>query len=96
MKFKNFLLMSLLLLFVLPKAVSSHCEIPCGIYNDEARFTLLAEHITTIEKSMTQISTLSSDAEKNYNQIVRWINNKEEHSSKIVDIVTQYFLTQRI
>jgi nickel superoxide dismutase len=96
MKFKNFLLLSLLGLFALPKVALTHCEIPCSIYNDEIRFNLLAEHITTIEKSMTQISELSAEGEKNYNQLVRWINNKEEHSSAFVDIVTKYFLTQRI
>ncbi|MCK5701941.1 MAG: hypothetical protein KAI29_12345 [Cyclobacteriaceae bacterium] len=26
----------------------AHCEIPCGIYNDELRITLLYEHFTTI------------------------------------------------
>ena len=33
----------------------SHCQIPCGIYGDDARFEELAEHIRTIEKSMAQI-----------------------------------------
>ena len=32
----------------------SHCEIPCGIYNDKMRIDMIKEHITTIEKSMNQ------------------------------------------
>ena len=96
MKSRIFLLLSLVALVVLPKFVSAHCEIPCGIYDDEVRFSLLAEHITTIEKSMAQISELSASSEKNYNQLVRWITNKEEHATKFIDIVTQYFMTQRI
>lgn len=36
----------------------AHCQIPCGIYDDAARFKALAEHITTIEKSITEIGTL--------------------------------------
>jgi len=28
----------------------SHCQVPCGIYGDDTRFTLIGEHITTIEK----------------------------------------------
>ncbi len=75
---------------------SSHCEIPCGIYDDQARIKLLNEHITTIEKSMDQIVTLSAEGEKNYNQLIRWVNNKEEHANKFMEIVTQYFMTQRI
>ena len=77
-------------------SVYSHCEIPCGIYGDETRITLIKEHITTVEKSMKKIVELSSEKDKNYNQIVRWVNNKEEHAKKIQHIVTQYFMTQRI
>ena len=33
---------------------------------------------------------------KNTNQIVRWVTNKEEHAKKIQEIVSQYFLHQRI
>ena len=76
--------------------VRAHCEIPCGIYDDQARITLMKEHIATIEKSMDQITALSAEGEKNYNQLVRWITNKEEHAGKFAEVVTQYFMTQRI
>ena len=76
--------------------VFAHCEIPCGIYNDQLRVDLIKEHITTIEKSMNQINELSGKDPLNYNQLVRWIDNKEEHANKIQDIVYQYFMTQRI
>ncbi len=84
------------ILIVLPISSFAHCEIPCGIYDDEARFDLLAEHIATIEKSMNQIVELSAAGDKNYNQLVRWINNKEAHADKYMEIVTRYFMTQRI
>jgi nickel superoxide dismutase len=74
----------------------AHCEIPCGIYGDAARFDLIEEHCTTIEKSMTRIAEFDGGAEQHYNQAVRWVNNKEEHANKIQYIVSQYFLTQRI
>ena len=86
----------LALLLILPAATYAHCEIPCGIYDDQARFDLLSEHITTIEKSMKQVTELSAAGDKNYNQLVRWINNKELHANKFQEIVTQYFMTQRI
>lgn len=73
----------------------SHCEIPCGIYDDAMRYDMLEEHITTIEKSMDMVVKLSSEGERNYNQLVRWIINKEEHAGKFMDIAWQYFLTQR-
>ncbi|MCK5102532.1 MAG: hypothetical protein KAR17_06940 [Cyclobacteriaceae bacterium] len=74
----------------------AHCEIPCGIYADSVSITLIKEHITTIEKSMNQIEEISQSSKPNYNQLVRWVTNKEEHAKKIQEIVSQYFLHQRI
>ncbi len=74
----------------------AHCEIPCGIYGDSVRVQLIYEHISTIEKSMNQINELSTTGDKNYNQLVRWVINKEEHAKEIQDIVAQYFMHQRI
>jgi len=76
--------------------VLAHCEIPCGIYDDEMRCEMIAEHITTIEKSMNQIVELSKQDPVNFNQIVRWVYNKENHADELQHIVTQYFMTQRI
>lgn len=81
---------------LLPQLVAAHCEIPCGIYGDEMRFDLMAEHIATIEKSMAMIKTLSTEKNVDYNQLIRWVNNKELHADYFQDIVSQYFLTQRI
>ncbi len=77
----------------------AHCEIPCGIYGDPLRFKQLAEDITTVEKSMKEIQAISAKKDKtaqDYNQLARWVDNKEVHASKIQDVVSQYFLHQRI
>ena len=74
----------------------SHCQIPCGIYDDQARFQQVSEHITTIEKSMKQINELSQQEKPNMNQIVRWVVNKEKHADLLSEIVTYYFMAQRI
>ena len=58
----------------------AHCEIPCGIYGDSVRIALLYEHIETIEKSMNQINELSKSENPDYNQLVRWVMNKEEYA----------------
>lgn len=90
----------IVLLFMLLVGTSNktyaHCEIPCGIYADSVRIVLLTEHIATIEKSMKKITELSSAEEVDYNQLVRWITNKEDHAKKIQDIATQYFMFQRV
>lgn len=74
----------------------AHCEIPCGIYDDKTRITLIGEHIATIEKSMAKIEELQQAEKQNNNQLIRWVMNKEEHASQIQQIVTQYFMTQRL
>ena len=79
--------------------VHSHCEIPCGIYGDMTRITILREDISTVEKSMREIirlSELGKPKPVDVNQVVRWVKNKEEHANKIQHIVTQYFMTQRV
>jgi len=90
------LLSVFLVLTVISSSLLAHCQVPCGIYGDKTRFDMLKEHITTVEKSMNQINELSGDASKNMNQLVRWVNNKEKHADEFTDIVTYYFLAQRI
>ena len=75
---------------------AAHCEIPCGIYDDQLRADLIAEHLTTIEKSIKKIVELSKQNPANYNQLIRWVSNKERHANEIQHIVSQYFMTQRI
>jgi nickel superoxide dismutase len=86
----------LAMIVLLKTAALSHCELPCGIYNDEMRFAMIEEHITTIEKAMKEIANLSEHQPTNFNQIVRWITNKEKHAEEIQHIISQYFLTQRV
>jgi len=90
----SMLLVILVSSFIFISNAQSHCEIPCGIYDDEARMDLILEHASTIEKSMMQITEL--EKADNANQLVRWVNNKEEHATELQHIVTQYFMTQRI
>jgi len=77
--------------------IYAHCEIPCGIYDDEMRVKMISEHIQTIEKSMNEINELEKAGLSHHsNQLVRWIMNKEDHANELQEIVTQYFMTQRI
>ena len=95
MKKITLLAITALLVLSFSKA-NAHCEIPCGIYEDSLRIALINEHITTIEKSMKKIDELSKSEVVNYNQLVRWTNNKEHHAEELQEIVSQYFLHQRI
>jgi nickel superoxide dismutase len=81
---------------LLTATAGAHCQIPCGIYDDAARIKEMKEHVTTIEKSMKEIISIKPDSPQNNNQLVRWVNNKEAHADKLTEIVTYYFMAQRI
>jgi nickel superoxide dismutase len=90
------------LAFVSRSEISAHCEIPCGIYDDHMRVHMIEEHCTTIEKGMDEVIRLTYSAQEvgpasqDVNQLMRWIMNKEHHADQVQEIVSQYFLTQRI
>lgn len=77
-------------------AVFAHCQIPCGIFDDDLRITSIQEDITTIEKSINEIARLQQEKKVDFNQVVRWINNKETHGGKIQTVIAEYFLAQRV
>ena len=81
---------------ILASMAYSHCQVPCGIYGDQMRFDMIAEHITTIEKSMKLVTELSSRDKPNMNQIVRWVQNKDKHADEISHTITYYFMAQRV
>lgn len=94
---KQFVIVSVIAtVAILASIAYSHCQMPCGIYDDEARFGAIAENITTIEKAMKEIERLSAEAKPNMNQIVRWVNTKEQHANELSETVTYYFMTQRV
>jgi nickel superoxide dismutase len=79
------------LLVAAATSVYAHCQVPCGIYDDQMRIHMMEEHVRTIEKAMKQI-----EIEDNRNQTSRWVINKEKHADELTEIVTYYFMAQRI
>jgi len=75
----------------------SHCQIPCGIYDDHARVQAMLEDAATVEKSIRLIIDLSGKLDpQSQNQLVRWVMNKEKHAQNIIATISDYFLTQRV
>ena len=75
----------------------AHCEVPCGIYGDQMRFDMMLEDQATIAKAMVQIRELTGKEDPlAVNQSVRWVMTKEEHATKTMDVIAQYFMAQRI
>mmetsp|Transcript_1601 Transcript_1601/g.2353 ORF Transcript_1601/g.2353 Transcript_1601/m.2353 type:complete len:209 (-) Transcript_1601:1303-1929(-) len=76
-----------------------HCQVPCGIFDDPATVGQIVECYVTIRKATVQAlelhKVIGSDPVA-MNQMVRWINTKEEHANKIITLVSEYCLCQRV
>lgn len=93
--FQTLALSALLTLATAPAAFA-HCQVPCGIFDDNNVITSMHIDYVTIEKAAKQIEELSKDAGANANQLVRWVNNKESHAQDIQEKVLNYFLAQKL
>lgn len=90
---RNFLILPIILFgLIFVTNAHSHCQIPCGIYDDEATFSKMLLDVETIRKSINGIN----DTATNNNQLVRWVMNKEDHANNIKETAAEYFLAQRI
>ncbi|MCP4176448.1 MAG: superoxide dismutase [bacterium] len=76
--------------------VYAHCQVPCGIYEDSLVFKQMLLDATTIKKSIMEIKRLSKAKPVNYNQLVRWTEEKSRSADNIMNNVSNYFLAQRI
>ncbi len=74
----------------------AHCQIPCGIYDDNNVIGKMHTDFVTIEKACKTIDELSKDPSANAHQLTRWIMNKESHAQAIQETVLNYFLAQRL
>merc|ERR1712167_405969 len=74
-----------------------HCQVPCGIFDDPKLVAEVREAVATIAKAMAQITELhAAGTALSFNQMTRWVNTKEEHASKIITLVGEYCLCQRV
>jgi large subunit ribosomal protein L40e/small subunit ribosomal protein S27Ae/ubiquitin C len=71
-----------------------HCQVPCGIFDDPAMVADLNQHATTIRKAMIQAKDLHAAGDlQSLNQLIRWINTKEEHCAKIISTIGKFCLS---
>lgn len=82
--------------FLAPATISAHCQVPCGIFDDNNVISKMHTDFVTIEKASAQIVELSKDSAANIHTITRWIMVKEEHCQTIQETVSNYFLAQKL
>ena len=81
---------------------SAHCQMPCGIYDDPARISGLMEDAATIRKAVISLQEMMGEQGHDhddmtmFNQGTRWVMTKDQHAQEIQDVVSYYFLTQRV
>ena len=78
-----------------PRA-AAHCQVPCGIFDNDNVIKSMHQDWETIVKACKQIDELSKDTGKNIHQITRWIKTKEEHAQAMQEKTLNYFLAQRL
>ena len=71
-----------------------------GIFDDPAIVAEIKQAVATIKKACVQFTELHASANGpspvEMNQMIRWVNTKEEHAKKIITIVSEYCLCQRV
>jgi len=75
--------------------LGAHCQLPCGVMNDDLQFAMLSESAENISKACIAILQTQNDP-NSLNQTIRWVNEKDACANKICTILTEYFLAQRI
>ncbi len=82
----------------LPMAyLAAHCEVPCGIYDDGSRIKSMLEDQATVAKAIAQINALADKRDgSSMNQLSRWVATKETHATNTQQVISQYFMTQKI
>merc|ERR1712095_184970 len=75
-----------------------HCQVPCGIFDDPAIVEEIKQACATIRKAMKSVNELHAEESNagRFNQMTRWIMTKEEHASKIISLISEYCLCQRV
>jgi len=80
--------------FLAPATISAHCQVPCGIFDNNNVISKMHTDFETIEKASAQIIELSKDSAANIHQITRWVMVKEAHAQALQETVSNYFLAQ--
>lgn len=80
----------------LPLSLSAHCQMPCGIYHDDMVFDQVDQYIETMVKGITVMQESPFATTRERNEFIRWVMTKDHQSDEIAQLITAYFLQQKI
>lgn len=94
--FKQFLFMVVLAVSVNPSSLKGHCQMPCGIFYDGVVFDQVDQYIETMVKAVNVLQSNQFKTTQDRNTFVRWVIQKENNSNEISNLISTYFLQQKI
>lgn len=93
---KIFIGVGLLMLCFNVTDLNAHCQMPCGIYHDDIVYDQVDQYVETMYKGMTMLNDSKFDTVHSKNEFIRWVINKEKSSDEVAQLLTSYFLQQKI
>jgi nickel superoxide dismutase len=76
--------------------LSGHCQMPCGIYHDDMVYDQIDQFVETVFKGISVLNESKFSSVKDKNEFVRWVVQKEKCCDETANIITVYFLQQKI
>lgn len=76
--------------------LGAHCQMPCGIYHDDMMYDRIDQYVETMYKGVSILKSSKFSDAKERNEFVRWVMQKDQASDEVANLITQYFLQQKI
>lgn len=77
-------------------SLSAHCQMPCGIYHDDMVYDQIDQFVETVYKGISVLNESKFSSVKERNEFVRWVGEKESACTEAANLITVYFLQQKI
>lgn len=77
-------------------SLQAHCQMPCGIYHDDMVYDLIDQYVETMIKGITVMNQSKFDTVRERNEFVRWVMEKDKESNEAANLITTFFLQQKI
>lgn len=74
----------------------AHCQMPCGIYHDDMVFDQIDQYVETMVKAVTVLEDNKFSTLSERNEAIRWVMEKESESNNVAELITCFFLQQKI
>lgn len=76
--------------------LSGHCQMPCGIYDDQMVYDQINQYYLTMFKGVKALKNNKFQTDEEKNHFVRWVMTKDRLSDEVAMVITTYFLQQKI